>query len=57
MNKINFPMLLLAVTVILMFCFAGIAIAYTNYLLMILFIVLGFITMGIGLVRKRKSDY
>lgn len=56
MEKINFPMLLLATTVILMFCFSGIAIAYENFFLVVLFILLGFCFMGFGLYLKRKND-
>lgn len=55
MKKINFPMLLLATTVILMFCLSGIAIAYENMLLVGLFILLGFLFMGYGLYVKRKN--
>lgn len=57
MKKINFPMLLLAMLVVLMFCLVGVAIAYQSFLLMILFVLLGFAFMGYGLYLKRKSDY
>ncbi|MEI3606765.1 DUF5325 family protein [Pseudogracilibacillus sp. SE30717A] len=57
MKKINFPMLLLAILVVLMFCLVGVAIAYESVLLIILFILLGFALMGYGIFLKRKSDY
>ncbi|MEI3611028.1 DUF5325 family protein [Pseudogracilibacillus sp. SO30301A] len=57
MKKINFPMLLLAMLVVLMFCLVGVAMAYQNYLLIILFVLLGFGFMGFGIYKKRKSDY
>lgn len=50
-------MLLLAMLVVLMFCLVGVAIAYQSFLLMILFVLLGFAFMGYGLYLKRKSDY
>jgi len=57
LKKVNFPMLFLAFLVVSMFCFVGVAIAYQNLLFIILFLSLGFILMGYGLILKRKSDY
>jgi len=57
LKRINFPMLLLATLVVLMFCLVGVALAFQSYLFMILFTVLGFSFMGYGLILKRqKSD-
>lgn len=55
MKDINFPMLLLAMLVILMFCLVGIAIFYQNFWLVFLFLFLGFAFMGLGLARKRAN--
>lgn len=55
MNKVNFPKLLLALLVISLFSGIGIAIAYRNVWLILLFIILGFGTMGYGISLK-KSD-
>lgn len=56
MKKINIPMLSLAILVILMFCLVGVAMAYENAFLIILFLLLGFGLMGFGISLKRKSD-
>ncbi|WP_026570494.1 MULTISPECIES: DUF5325 family protein [Sediminibacillus] len=56
MKKIQLPMLLLAVLVIASFVAAGIAIGFRNYLLMVLFILAGFLLMGFGLARKRRRQ-
>ncbi|MUV36262.1 hypothetical protein JNUCC1_00063 [Lentibacillus sp. JNUCC-1] len=55
MKKIDIPMLLLAFLVILMFFLVGLAIAFRSILFIILFIVLGFGLMGLGLYLKRKK--
>lgn len=55
MKKVNFPMLLLAMLVITMFCLVGVALAYDNVLLIILFVLLGFGFMGLGISLKRKK--
>ncbi|MBU5265970.1 DUF5325 family protein [Virgibacillus proomii] len=54
MKKINWPMLLLAFLVISMFIGVGIAIAYRNIWLVILFLVLGCVFMGTGISFKKK---
>ncbi|WP_165769088.1 DUF5325 family protein [Virgibacillus profundi] len=54
MKNINFPMLLLAITVIAMFLCVGIAIAFGNIWFVLLFIILGFAFMGYGISLKRK---
>lgn len=56
MKNINFPMLLLAMLVVLMFCLVGVAIYYESALLITLFILLGFALMGYGLMLKRKKS-
>ncbi|HLR74673.1 MAG TPA: DUF5325 family protein [Virgibacillus sp.] len=56
MNKINVPMLLLAILIISMFAAVGVAISFRNALLVILFLFLGFVLMGYGISLKRKSD-
>jgi len=56
MNKINVPMLLLAILIISMFAAVGVAISFRNALLVILFLLLGFVLMGYGISLKRKSD-
>ncbi|HLS23067.1 MAG TPA: DUF5325 family protein [Pseudogracilibacillus sp.] len=56
MRKINFPMLLLAILVVLMFCFVGIAIHYGNFWLIILFTLLGFAFMGFGLKIRKTNE-
>lgn len=59
LKDVNIPILLLAALVVTMFCLVGVAMFYENTLFMILFTLLGFGTMGYGLMlkRKRKSDY
>jgi Family of unknown function (DUF5325) len=54
MKKINWPMLLLAFLVISMFIGVGIAIAYRNIWLVILFLVLACVFMGTGISFKKK---
>jgi len=55
MTNINFPMLFLALLIISMFVFSGIALAYRNILLVILFFLLGNGLMGFGIYLKRKN--
>ena len=55
MKQLNVPMLLLATLVILMFALAGIAVAFRNIWLVILFMICGFIFMGYGLYVKRRK--
>lgn len=55
LSKINLPMLLLAMLVILMFTFVAISIAYRNIWLIVLFFLLGTFFMGYGLALKRKK--
>lgn len=57
MSKINFKALLLAFFVILMFSCVGIAIAYKSILFSILFLILGFASMGLGIRLKSKSFF
>ncbi|HLR62254.1 MAG TPA: DUF5325 family protein [Lentibacillus sp.] len=54
MKKLDLPMLLLATLVILMFVLVGIAIAFRNIWLVLLFIILGVAFMGYGISLKRK---
>ncbi|GAB4072295.1 hypothetical protein GCM10028778_02260 [Barrientosiimonas marina] len=54
MKNINIPMLLLATLVILMFVLVGIAIAFRNIWLILLFILLGCAFMGFGITLKRR---
>ncbi|MFD2760583.1 DUF5325 family protein [Lentibacillus juripiscarius] len=54
MQKIDIPMLLLASLVISMFILVGIAIAFRNIWLILLFLLLGSLFMGFGLSLKRK---
>ncbi|MFZ3579618.1 DUF5325 family protein [Virgibacillus sp. DJP39] len=54
MNKINYPMLLLAILVILSFVSVGIGIALRNIWFILFFLLLGFSIMGFGLTLKRK---
>lgn len=56
MAPINYRMLFLAVMIIFMFSFAGIALAYRFFWLVLLFFILGNLLMGYGLYLKRKSD-
>lgn len=56
MKNFNFPMFLLACLVVLMFSFVGVAVAFKSYLLIGLFLLLGFLFMGYGIAMKRKSD-
>lgn len=53
MKDINIPMALLATAVILMFVMVGASIAMENIWLIILFTLLGFALMGVGLSLKR----
>jgi len=55
LTKINYPALLLAVLVVFMFCLVGVAIYYTNFLLMVLFFLLGAAIMGLGITLKNKQ--
>jgi hypothetical protein len=56
MKKINIPALLLAILVVSMFIGVGLAIAYRNIWLVLLFIVLGFGIMGTGIANKKKKS-
>lgn len=56
MAPINLRMLFLAIVIISMFGLAGVALAYRNFLLVVLFFILGNVLMGYGLYLKRKSD-
>ncbi|HLR42202.1 MAG TPA: DUF5325 family protein [Pseudogracilibacillus sp.] len=56
MQNFSFPKFLLALSVVLMFCFVGVAIAYESVLFIILCTLLGFALMGYGISLKRKSD-
>lgn len=53
-KNVNIPMFLLATAVILMFVLVGAAIAMQNIWLIILFTVLGFLLMELGLTLKRR---
>lgn len=57
MKNFNFPMFILACVVVLMFSLVGVAVAFKNFLLIGLFLILGFVFMGYGIaLKKRKSD-
>lgn len=57
MKNFNFPMFLLAFSVILMFCLVGVAIAYMSVLFIVLFSLAGFALMGLGIsLKKRKNE-
>ncbi|MBM7572236.1 DUF5325 family protein [Aquibacillus albus] len=55
MQSIQFSKLILAFLVIASFSSVGISIAYRNGWLAFLFIVIGFLIMGVGLSLKRKQ--
>jgi len=58
MKPIDFPMLLLAISVVLMFSGIGVAIAYESILFIVLCTILGFALMGYGIrvkVKRRNS--
>ncbi|WP_199860680.1 DUF5325 family protein [Oceanobacillus damuensis] len=52
MKNINYPMLLLAMSVILMFILVGLAIAMRNIWLILLFLIIGFGIFAYGLTLK-----
>jgi len=56
LKNINFPMLLLATLVVLMFCLVGIAIAFQSILFVFLFLLLGCLLMGFGIVIKKQKS-
>ncbi|GEN30304.1 thiol:disulfide interchange protein [Cerasibacillus quisquiliarum] len=56
MKKIDFPMLMLAILVILMFIGASIGISLQNIWMVIGLILLGFIFMGVGISIKQKRN-
>ncbi|WP_047982938.1 DUF5325 family protein [Ornithinibacillus californiensis] len=56
MKKVNIPALLLAILVVSMFIGVGLAIAYRNIWLVLLFIVLGFGIMGTAIANKKKKS-
>lgn len=56
MNNYNIKMFFMALLVIAMFSMVGISIAFRNIWLILLFLVLGFASMGFGIYLKRKND-
>lgn len=56
MKNLNVPMLLLAFSVILMFCLVGVAIAYMSVLFIVLFLLAGFALMGLGITLKKRNS-
>lgn len=56
MQKVNIPMLLLSLLVVSMFILVGLAIAYRNIWLVLLFLFLGFAIMSFGISLKRKRE-
>lgn len=56
LNNINIPILLLASLIVSMFTVTGIAIAYSNLLIIFSSFLLGCLTMGYGIALKKKSD-
>lgn len=56
MSGFDIPKLLLAMLVVLMFFLVGVGFAQGSPLLIILFTVLGFGTMGYGISLKRKQN-
>lgn len=55
MKNINFKALLLAILVVFMFCLVGVAIYYSNFLLMALLFIAGSAIMVFGLIMKNKQ--
>ncbi|MFA1818704.1 DUF5325 family protein [Virgibacillus oceani] len=55
MKNIDFPLLLLALFVILSFAGVGFAIALRNVWLIVLLIILGFSAMGYGISLKKEK--
>lgn len=55
MKDFNWSMFFLALVVVAMFIAVGFAIALRSVWLIVLFIALGFLFMGYGLVLKRKK--
>ncbi|WP_170138845.1 DUF5325 family protein [Oceanobacillus chungangensis] len=54
MKRVNVPMLLLSMLVIAMFLGVGLSIALRNIWLILIFLILGFSLMSIGIARKKK---
>ncbi|UFU00893.1 YlaF family protein [Radiobacillus kanasensis] len=55
MKNIQYPMLAIAILVIIAFSLVGITIVYRNYWLAGTFFILGFAIMGFGLRKKGKA--
>lgn len=56
MSRFDVPKLLLAMLVVLMFFLVGVGFAHGSPLLIILFTILGFATMGYGISLKKKQN-
>ncbi|HLR60156.1 MAG TPA: DUF5325 family protein [Pseudogracilibacillus sp.] len=56
MSGFDIPKLLLALLVVLMFCLVGVGFAQGSALLIILFTILGFGTMGYGISLKKNNN-
>ncbi len=56
MDRLDIPKLLLAIVVVLMFFLVGVGFAQGSPLLIILFTLLGFGTMGYGIALKKKQN-
>lgn len=56
MKNINFPMLLLAILVILLFSAVGVAIALRHLPTIIALLMIGFIVMGYGIYLKKNEE-
>lgn len=54
MKNINIPALLLATLITLLFVAVGVAIAYKNIWMILLFLMLGFSIMGLAMSRKKQ---
>ncbi|MFD1066110.1 DUF5325 family protein [Oceanobacillus locisalsi] len=54
MKKIDFPMLLLACLVVLLFILVGLAIAFRSVWGIILCVILAFAVFGYGISKKKK---
>ncbi|WP_158633969.1 DUF5325 family protein [Radiobacillus deserti] len=57
MKNIQYPMLIIAILVIISFSLVGVAIGYRNYWLAGACFILGFVIMGLGLQKKRKATH
>ncbi|MFC0523987.1 DUF5325 family protein [Pontibacillus salicampi] len=55
MRKINIPLFAIAILAVFFFMLVGVAIGYRAFLVSVLFLFMGFATMGFGFTIKRKQ--